>query len=72
MLRFIDIALCTGMRLSEVAQVSIDSLKDINGIQYLRVRKDAKTAASSSRLVPLVGTLVSRVDFGAIAPPDAK
>ena len=37
----------------------------------LRVRDDAKTAASSSRLVPLVSTLASRVDFSSIAPPDA-
>jgi integrase len=70
--RFIDIALYTGMRLSEVAQVSRDSLEDINGIQCLRVRDDAKTAASSSRLVPLVSTLANRVDFGSITPPDAE
>ena len=70
--RFIDIALYTGMRLSEVAQVSRDSLEDINGIQCLRVRDDAKTAASSSRLVPLVSTLASRVDFSSIAPADAE
>ena len=70
--RFIDIALYTGMRLSEVAQVSRDSLEDINGIQCLRVRDDAKTAASSSRLVPLISTLATRVDFSSIAPPDVE
>lgn len=70
--RFIDIALYTGMRLSEVAQVSRDSLEDINGIQCLRVRDDAKSAASSSRLVPLVSTLATRVDFSSIAPPDLE
>ena len=72
LVRSIDIALYTGMRLSEVAQVSRDSLEDINGIKCLRVREDAKTAASSSRLVPLVSTLANRVDFSAIAPPDAE
>lgn len=70
--RFIDIALYTGMRLSEVAQVSRDSLEDINGIQCLRVRHDAKTEASSSRLIPLVNTLSSKVHFSSIAPPDVE
>ena len=63
--------LSSAVRLSEVAQVSRDSLEDINGIQRLRVRDDAKTTASSSRLVPLVNALASRVDFSSIAPPDA-
>lgn len=69
LVRFMDIAQYTGMRLAEVAQTSKASVIVQDGIQCLKVKDDAKTAASRSRVVPIAKTLLDRVDLFSVAAP---
>jgi integrase len=57
------------MRLAEAAQTSKAAVIVQDGIQCLEVKDDAKTAASSSRVVPVAKTLLDRVDLLSIAVP---
>lgn len=54
---FIDVARYTGMRISEIAALSADSLVVVESVECFRVRPDAKTKASSNRLVPVCESL---------------
>ena len=54
---FIDVARYTGMRISEIAALSTDSFVVVQGVKCLQVRPDAKTKASSNRLVPIAKSL---------------
>lgn len=54
---YIDVARYTAMRISEVAALSSQSVEVIDGIKCFRVRGDAKTKASSNRLVPIAKSL---------------
>ena len=70
LVRFIDIAQFTGMRLSEVAQIGAEgSIVTVDGVQCLKVRDDAKTEAGSGRLVPIVDTLAARVPLEQLSAP---
>jgi integrase len=69
LVRFIDIAQYTGMRLAEIAQISQDSVVTKDNVMCLQVKEDAKTDASSNRLVPIASTLNQRVDLAAIPVP---
>lgn len=68
LVKYIDIATWTGMRISEVAQISKYSIVNVDNVQCLRVRRDAKNATSSNRLVPLVKPLLSLVDIASLEP----
>lgn len=63
MVRYIDIARFTGMRLSEIGALTSASIEFIDGIACFRVRSDAKTVASANRLIPISKTLQSLVDL---------
>ena len=63
MVRYIDIARFTGMRLSEIGALTSESIEFIDGIACFRVRSDAKTVASANRLIPISKTLQSLVDL---------
>ena len=54
---YIDVARYTGMRISEVAALSSDSVQVVDGVECFRVKPDAKTKASSNRLVPIAKSL---------------
>ena len=70
LLRFIDVAKFTGMRLSEVAQIGAEgSIVTVDGIQCLKIRDDAKTAAGSGRLVPMADTPAARVPLQKLPSP---
>ena len=69
LVRFIDIAQYSGTRLAKIAQISQDSVVTKNNVMRLQVKEDAKTDASSNRLVPLASTLNQRVDLAAIPAP---
>ena len=56
--RFIVIAALTGLRLGEVAAVTHKSVITQRGIKCIKVKSDAKTNASSDRLVPLCNGLL--------------
>ena len=73
LMRFIDIAQFTGMRLSEVAQIGAEgSIVTVDGVQCLKVRDDAKTEAGSGRLVPIAHTLAARVPLEQLPAPPSQ
>ena len=73
LVRFIDIAQFTGMRLSEVAQIGAEgSIVTVDGVQCLKVRDDAKTEAGSGRLVPIAETLAARVPLEQLLAPPSQ
>ena len=61
MVTYIDIGRFTGMRLSEIGELSTESIVIEGGVTCFRVRPDAKTEASSNRLVPVAPALASLV-----------
>ena len=63
MATYIDIGRFTGMRLSEIGELSTESIVIEGGVKCFRVRPDAKTEASSNRLIPVARTLASCVDL---------
>ena len=62
----IDIGRFTGMRLSEIGELSTESIVIEDGVNCFRVRPDAKTEASSNRLIPIAPALASCVDLKTI------
>ena len=63
MATYIDIGRFTGMRLSEIGELSTESIVIDGGVKCFRVRLDAKTEASSNRLIPVAPALASCVDL---------
>jgi integrase len=63
MVNYIDIGRFTGMRLSEIGELSAEYIVNENGVKCFRVRPDAKTEASSNRLIPIAPALASCVDL---------
>ena len=63
MVTYIDIGRFTGMRLSEIGELSAEYIVNESGVQCFRVRPDAKTEASSNRLIPIAPALASCVDL---------
>ena len=63
MVTYIDIGRFTGMRLSEIGELSKESIVIEGGVTCFRVRPDAKTEASSNRLVPVAPALASHIDL---------
>ena len=63
MVRYIDIARFTGMRLSEIGALTPDSIEFVDAIACFRVRSDAKTAASANRLIHISKSLQGLVDL---------
>ncbi len=63
MVAYIDIAWFTGMRLSEIGALNSGSIELIGGIACFRVKSDAKTSASSNRLIPISNILQSLIDL---------
>ncbi len=63
MATYIDIGRFTGMRLSEIGELSTESIVIKGGVKCFRVRPDAKTEASSNRLIPVAPALASCVDL---------
>ena len=57
LVRFIIIGTLTGLRLAEIAAVTKASIVEQQGFQCIKVKADAKTEASSGRIVPLCGVL---------------
>ncbi len=66
MATYIDIGRFTGMRLSEIGELSTESIVIEDGVNCFRVRPDAKTEASSNRLIPIAPALASCVDLKTI------
>lgn len=62
MVTYIDIGRFTGMRLSEIGELSTESIVVESGVKCFRVRPDAKTEASSNRLLPIASSLTTCVD----------
>lgn len=62
MVTYIDIGRFTGMRLSEIGELSAESIVVESGVRCFRVRPDAKTEASSNRLIPIASSLTTCVD----------
>jgi|TARA_X000001036_G_scaffold412677_1_gene426379 hypothetical protein len=58
MARFIVVGVLTRLRLGEVAAVTNRSIIKQRGIKCIKVKSDAKTNASSDRLVPLCSGLM--------------
>ena len=56
--RFIVVGVLTGLRLGEIAAVTNKSIINQRGVRCIKVKSDAKTNASSDRLVPLCSGLV--------------
>jgi integrase len=70
LLRYIEIAQWTGMRLAEIAQLSGKSIVTVDGVKCIRVKDDAKSKAGSRRLIPIAKTLADRVSLKELpAPP---
>ena len=63
---YIDIARFTGMRLSEIGELTSQSVVEKEGFKCFRVRPDAKTEASSNRLVPIAPALEKLVVLGSL------
>jgi integrase len=63
MVTYIDIGRFTGMRLSEIGELSTESIFIEDGVNCFRVRPDAKTEASSNRLIPIAPALALCVDL---------
>ena len=63
MVTYIDIGRFTGMRLSEIGELSAEYIVNESGVHCFRVRPDAKTEASSNRLIPIAPALASCVDL---------
>ena len=63
MVTYIDIGRFTGMRLSEIGELSTESIFIEDGVNCFRVRPDAKTEASSNRLIPIAPALALFVDL---------
>ena len=63
MATYIDIGRFTGVRLSEIGELSTESIVIEGGVKCFRVRPDAKTEASSNRLIPVAPALASCVDL---------
>ena len=57
--RFIVVATLTGLRLGEIAAVTTASIVTRKGIKCIKVKADAKTEASSGRIVPLCDQLLN-------------
>ena len=56
--RFIVVGVLTGLRLGEIAAVTNKSIINQRGVRCIKVKSDAKTNASSDRLVPLCSGLM--------------
>lgn len=69
LLRYIEIAQWTGMRLAEIAQLSGKSIITRDGVECIRVKDDAKTKAGSGRLIPIAKTLADRVSLKELPEP---
>ena len=70
LLRYIEIAQWTGMRLAEIAQLSGKSIVTVDGVECIRVKDDAKSKAGSRRLIPIAKKLADRVSLKELpAPP---
>ena len=69
LLRYIEIAQWTGMRLAEIAQLSGKSIITRDGVECIRVKDDAKTKAGSGRLIPIAKTLADRVSLKELPDP---
>lgn len=69
LLRYIEIAQWTGMRLAEIAQLSGKSIITRDGVECIRVKDDAKTKAGSGRLIPIAKTLADRVSLKELPYP---
>ena len=70
LLRYIEIAQWTGMRLAEIAELSGKSIVTVDGVECIRVKDDAKSKAGSRRLIPIAKTLADRVSLKELpAPP---
>ena len=63
MVTYIDIGRFTGMRLSEIGELSTGSIVIEGGVKCFRVSPDAKTEASSNRLIPIAPALASCVEL---------
>ena len=63
MATYIDIGRFTGVRLSEIGELSTESIVIEGGVKCFRVRPDAKTEASSNRLISVAPALASCVDL---------
>jgi integrase len=61
---YIDIARYTGMRLSEIGALTTESLVTVEGVTCFKVKEDAKTQASSGRVVPVAAKLHELLDLG--------
>ncbi len=66
MVRYIDIARFTGMRLSEIGALTSATIELVDGITCFRIRSDAKTAASANRLTPISKSLQGLVDLAGL------
>ena len=72
LVQYIDKARWTGMRLAEIAQLSVqESVVTVDGIECLKVKEDAKTKAGRGRLVPIANSLTARVPLNQLPPPPA-
>lgn len=69
LVRFMDIAQFTGMRLAEVAQISKDSRVTEDGIHCIKVKEEAKSRASGNRVIPIAATLAGRVAISELPTP---
>lgn len=69
LLRTVEIAQWTGMRLAEIAQLSSKSIIIRDGVECIRVKDDAKTKAGSGRLIPIAKTLADRVPLKELSAP---
>ena len=63
MVTYIDIGRFTGMRLSEIGELSTGSIGVEGGVKCFRVRPDAKTEASSNRIIPISTSLSTCLDL---------
>ena len=63
MVTYIDIGRFTGMRLSEIGELSTGSIVVEGGVKCFRVRPDAKTEASSNRIIPISTSLSTCLDL---------
>lgn len=69
LMRYFLISAYTGMRLAEIAQLTKSSIERHDGIDCIRVKLDAKTIASSGRLIPYPSHLEAAVTLPDTADP---
>jgi len=69
---YIDVARFTGLRLAEIGALTTESIELVNDVACFRVKSDAKTAASSSRLVPISSRLREFVDLDCLDMKNAE